>query len=51
MHAITTPPAISWSAQFLYVLARFGLGLDGLTGLAIQADEVGASSTDIQRRE
>lgn len=30
MHAITTPPHASWSAQFLYVLARFGLGLDGL---------------------
>lgn len=29
MHVITTPLPASWSAQFLYVLARFGLGLEG----------------------
>ena len=28
MLATTTPN--SWSAQFFYVLARFGLGLEGL---------------------
>ena len=29
MHAITTPALASWSAQFLYALACFGLGLEG----------------------
>lgn len=46
MHAKTTPP--SWSAQFLYALACFGLGLDGL---AIEDGEAGTSLSDIQWRE
>ena len=39
MHATTTPS--SWSAQFFYILARFGLGLDGL---AIDDEEQGPLS-------
>lgn len=31
MQAITTTLPEAWSAQFLYVLVRFGLGLEGAT--------------------
>jgi hypothetical protein len=44
MLATTTPN--SWSAQFFYVLARFGLGLDGLAA----EDEGDASEPGLSRR-